>query len=191
MISVLFGCFNIFSIDFFSIWIVRNVQLISVLFGLVLRCSRLISFLFGYLRHPWGTLCRPDPSFEKSGLHVCLDLFHMFSTDVFSIWMFGNCLTWFLFYVDVGKCRNWCSSLDVLKLPSLISFLFGYWGIIGAPVANQAPLLKKRITYIYLLFLLFVVVLSLGNCLNWFLFYLSFWKCSLIDFVSLWMFWTF
>ena len=39
MISVLFGCVEMFLIDLFSIWL---------------------------LVHPWSTLCQPDPPFEKA-----------------------------------------------------------------------------------------------------------------------------
>ena len=133
------------------------------------------SFSFGY----WGP-CEPDPSFETSALPIYLDCFKLLWIDFVSIWTWGHYLNSFPFY------------LDFLTFSQFISFLFSYWGILGAPLANQTSLFNKAdhlsiwiafkcCELISFLFGLWTIILNdffsnwiFIHILNWFIFFLDF-----------------
>ena len=123
MISVLFGLFQIVCIDFFSIWL---------------------------LGHPCGILCQRDPSFEKRQNHINYTLGLPLATGLIDFLFFGcveSVLIDFFYVWSDGNVLNICC-FYLHFVSEFISFLFGYWGILGAPFAKQTPLLKKPKTHL-------------------------------------------
>ena len=107
------GCLGAFLFGFFEMFLID-----------------FFSFLFAFpnIRN-WCLFCLDCLKCSEL-ISVLFDFQEIVSTDLLSTWTIRNFLIDFWFWI-CWNFRKW------------LLFVFGYWGILGAPFANQTPRLKK------------------------------------------------